>query len=478
MDNKANIYSYQVNNIASQTKLAQRHYQNSQIKHNNEISRKYTINSPGEAKKKNFQDIINKYNGGQRNTASNSALTGPNFRKTDNNANKTSSQQSSIPGSEKHFRIKGPQIMNAQIHKPLVNQRNGKPFSGSRPDIVSKSGIKPRTHGGMSNIKTTSNIYNNKKQTKPRFAQKGKFTAHGNATYKRRTSGLSASNKSTPRYIQQKKDLKTPAGVKAYGKQLLERSINRSANSRSGVLNASKGSRNGPKRRKKQPNQSQSNKNKQRSLRKNPQTVKSQTKNTNPKSSQKKILKKHQTKPLGNGRKASEFKASSRMVARKSSQNQIAVQVQTKAMTPKLQHNSRTNVSSSGNQIPSMNTLQSVPKVLPNRVKASPALPVTNSKRIHTKKKMQEKSAPKEEQARKRNFSPIASANINKNGQKLFESKKMKTAEPIEDNDSLGGGSKINVKNGSLMNFGGGSRMADNMSVMSRYHFQISCSLK
>ena len=476
VENKANIYSYQVNNIASQTKLAQRYYQNSQIKHNNEISRKYSINSPGQVKKKNFQDIINKYNGGQHNTPSNSAISGPNYRKPDNFGNKNSSHQSShqssIHGSEKHYRIKGPQTTNVQTQKPLVNQRNGKPFSGPRPDIISKSGIKTRTQGRMSNIKTTSNIYN-KKQSKPRFAQKGKFTAHGNGNYKRRTSGLSASNKSTPRYVHQKKDPKTPVGVKSYSKQLLERSLNRSGNSRSGALNASKGSRNGPKRRKKQSNQSQSARNKQKVLRKNPQAVKSQTKNANSKSSQKKIIKKNQSKPAGNGRKTSEFKASSRMVARKSSQNPIAVpvQVQAKAMTPKLQHNSRTNVSSSGNHIPSMNTLQSVPKVVPNRVKASPALPVTNSKRTHTKKKKLDTSAPKEEYPRKRNFSPIATANINKNAQKLFEPKNMKAADSKEENDSLGGGSKINVKNGSLMNFGGGSRMADNMSVMSRYHF-------
>ena len=82
---------------------------------------------------------------------------------------------------------------------------------------------------------------------------------------------------------------------------------------------------------------------------------------------------------------------------------------------------------------------------------------------------------------RKRNFSPIESkkmmsnqifkrpnevVNVTKNnlsGQKIINpSLKQNT------NDSLGGGSKINTKTGSMLNFGGGSKIPDNLSVISR----------
>ena len=73
---------------------------------------------------------------------------------------------------------------------------------------------------------------------------------------------------------------------------------------------------------------------------------------------------------------------------------------------------------------------------------------------------------------KKRNFSPLPNNKIYiQNKEQLFKNQQVEThASKQEENDSLGGGSQINSKTGSVLNFGGGSRVADNMSVLSRYY--------
>jgi hypothetical protein len=85
--------------------------------------------------------------------------------------------------------------------------------------------------------------------------------------------------------------------------------------------------------------------------------------------------------------------------------------------------------------------------------------------------------------AKKRNFSPIESHkkiipnqifNNNKESNNIQRSnidggkKIIRPSNTQNTNDSLGGGSKINTKTGSMLNFGGGSRIPDNLSVISR----------
>ena len=94
------------------------------------------------------------------------------------------------------------------------------------------------------------------------------------------------------------------------------------------------------------------------------------------------------------------------------------------------------------------------------------------------------KNNPQPKFERKRNFSPIggqqhagpsqifqkAKQTINVSGNNLGGSQGLTSVDQRADNigDSLGGGSKINTKTGSMLNFGGGSRVPDNVSVMSR----------
>lgn len=94
------------------------------------------------------------------------------------------------------------------------------------------------------------------------------------------------------------------------------------------------------------------------------------------------------------------------------------------------------------------------------------------------------KNLPNSKQERKRNFSPIGgqqhagpsqifkktknTINVTRNNLGGSQGKNISDQKAEAAGDSLGGGSKINTKTGSMLNFGGGSRIPDNMSVMSR----------
>ena len=84
--------------------------------------------------------------------------------------------------------------------------------------------------------------------------------------------------------------------------------------------------------------------------------------------------------------------------------------------------------------------------------------------KIYSNSKININSNPTE---KKRNFSPFnQNQNLSQNKNVLFT----KQEEP--ERDSLGGGSRVNTKTGSMLNFGagGGSKMNDNLSVVSRYY--------
>ena len=88
---------------------------------------------------------------------------------------------------------------------------------------------------------------------------------------------------------------------------------------------------------------------------------------------------------------------------------------------------------------------------------------------------------------KKRNFSPITGGQLPIKTNELFPKKKTYNmarnnlnqshkpkANYLKDSsqnieDSLGGGSKINTKTGSMINFGNSSRIPDNLSIISRY---------
>lgn len=67
---------------------------------------------------------------------------------------------------------------------------------------------------------------------------------------------------------------------------------------------------------------------------------------------------------------------------------------------------------------------------------------------------------------KKRGTSPYKSSQANLNNQNILVEKKEKSIR-----ESLAGGSRVNTKTGSMLNFGigEGSKMNDNMSMVSRY---------
>lgn len=430
------------------------------------------MNNSNQGKKKNILEIMNKYEGTQPVQKIINQSTNPKFQGLNSFNNKAIGTQQ----TKTYYQVnKGSQPINNNYQidskQKILNtsknqthyQKNGKQMISNQNKFNPQQNIKKI----YPNPKSGTQIYYNRNQLNKTpvksvnqvYSNKGKYSTPLNGSYRRRGSGNPETNKSTPRYNPQNKNKKNQK--KKNFKNAIENRLNRSGKSRSGNLNASKSSRSHNKK-----NISNSKisikKSSQRKLRKNSKSIKPKNKKINPKSEFKPapVISKN----TNNQNKKQVLKTNSKIIPKTPKQQNIS-------NPRKIKQGSQTNVSGSLNDIGSLKTFVKQNSNILVHQNNSPNLPInTSKKKFQPATKNNNQAGKNPEPVKKRNFSPIQSGQINQNGQKLFEQNLKKAGEPKEDNDSLGGGSKINVKNGSIMNFGAGSRIADNMSVMSKYN--------